>query len=130
MKYLILIALMTLSGCASVISGSTKEVVIDSTPSKAQYTVTNKHGKVVSQGTTPSLVTLKTGSTYFIGENYLVSYELPGYREGISTVHSSLNIWYFGNLLLGGFIGGLLVDPLTGAMWTLDDSSSSSLYKK
>jgi hypothetical protein len=27
--------------------------------------------------------------------------------------------WYFGNLLFGGVIGMLIVDPLTGAMYNL-----------
>jgi hypothetical protein len=29
--------------------------------------------------------------------------------------------WYIGNILFGGLIGILIVDPLTGAMWKLDD---------
>jgi hypothetical protein len=32
-----------------------------------------------------------------------------------------LNKWYFGNILLGGVIGMLVVDPLTGAMYSLDE---------
>lgn len=30
-----------------------------------------------------------------------------------------MNGWYIGNLLFGGIIGLLIVDPATGAMWTL-----------
>jgi hypothetical protein len=30
--------------------------------------------------------------------------------------------WYFGNLLFGGLIGILIVDPATGAMWKLPEN--------
>ena len=37
------------------------------------------------------------------------------------TVDTKANGWYIGgNILLGGLIGWLIVDPATGAMWTLD----------
>lgn len=32
-----------------------------------------------------------------------------------------MNGWYFGNLLLGGAIGMLIVDPITGAMYRFRD---------
>lgn len=35
--------------------------------------------------------------------------------------------WYMGNLLFGGFIGFLIVDPATGAMWKLDDNVYGNL---
>jgi len=36
-------------------------------------------------------------------------------------VHVKLTVdgWYFGNVLFGGLIGILIVDPATGAMYTL-----------
>ncbi|MCG2921469.1 hypothetical protein KZ305_25620, partial [Escherichia coli] len=34
-------------------------------------------------------------------------------------VKSRLNGWYFGNIIFGGLIGILVVDPMTGAMFTL-----------
>jgi hypothetical protein len=33
---------------------------------------------------------------------------------------STIDGWYWGNLLIGGIIGMVFVDPLTGAMWKLD----------
>ena len=32
---------------------------------------------------------------------------------------SSLSGWYFGNIIFGGLIGMLIVDPVTGAMYNL-----------
>lgn len=41
-------------------------------------------------------------------------------------LQANLNPWYFGNLLFGGFIGFLIVDPATGAMWKIEDTMVST----
>ena len=41
---------------------------------------------------------------------------------------SRINGWYVGNIVFGGFIGWLIVDPLTGAMWTLDTEHVSGTF--
>ena len=46
-------------------------------------------------------------------------HEKAGYKTSEVRIHSTINGWYFGNLLLGGVIGMVVVDPLTGAMYTL-----------
>ncbi len=38
---------------------------------------------------------------------------------------SRINGWYVGNIVFGAFIGWLIVDPLTGAMWALDSEHVS-----
>ena len=46
-------------------------------------------------------------------------------------LEASIDPWYFGNFLVGGFIGILVVDPATGAMWKIEDTSiSTSLEPK
>jgi len=35
--------------------------------------------------------------------------------------------WYWGNILIGGLIGMLVVDPLTGAMYKLPDGANANL---
>lgn len=35
--------------------------------------------------------------------------------------------WYFGNILFGGLIGMLIVDPATGAMWKLPENVNASV---
>ena len=37
----------------------------------------------------------------------------------IYPIDTELDAWYFGNILLGGVIGMLIVDPATGAMYKL-----------
>jgi hypothetical protein len=48
-----------------------------------------------------------------------VKFQLNGYEEKTVPIHSTLNGWYFGNILIGGVIGLLIIDPATGAMWKI-----------
>lgn len=41
-----------------------------------------------------------------------------------------MNGWYFGNLLLGGVIGMLIVDPATGAMYRIETDLINETLKK
>ena len=42
-----------------------------------------------------------------------------GYTTKIYAITSSLDGWYFGNIIFGGVLGMLIVDPMTGAMYNL-----------
>jgi hypothetical protein len=44
---------------------------------------------------------------------------MDGYETKTISVECKLNGWYFGNILIGGLIGLLIVDPATGAMYKL-----------
>jgi hypothetical protein len=68
------------------------------------------------------MVKLDRGAGYFKGAKYNVVIEKPGFSKKEFVVDSSLMVgWYlFGNLLFGGLIGWFIVDPATGAMWSLD----------
>ncbi len=48
---------------------------------------------------------------------------MEGYSNstGRTTLSAGLDGWYIGNILFGGLIGMLIVDPATAAMWKLDD---------
>lgn len=107
------------TGCASIVDGGDKTVHFNSTPPGAKFTIYNKKGEAVESRTTPANVTLKRSSGYFSGIQYLVKFEAPGYYPGEIGLKSSMNGWYFGNIVFGGLIGILIVDPLTGAIFTL-----------
>ncbi|MCR6720052.1 MAG: hypothetical protein NVV59_07060 [Chitinophagaceae bacterium] len=51
---------------------------------------------------------------------YQVKISSPGFEEQVIPINFKLNGWYFGNLLIGGVLGMLIVDPATGAMWKLE----------
>lgn len=115
------LALSTLlSGCASIFNSGNRNITINSVPPGAKATVTKAGSQeVVSVGTTPTTVSLQPRAGYFKGQSYLVKLELPGHQTSEITLKPTVTGWYFGNLLLGGLIGMLIVDPATGAMWNL-----------
>lgn len=108
------------SSCATIFGKSSYPVSINSNPSGATVSITDKKGKEVYKGASPATVTLKSGAGFFSKAEYQVKISSPGYAEQVIPVNYKLNGWYFGNLLIGGFLGMLIVDPATGAMWKLD----------
>ena len=115
----VVLSISLLSGCASIVSKSDYPVSINSNPDGATFVVTNKEGQKVQTGVTPSSVTLKASSGYFKGETYTIEIKKDGYTTKTYTLTSGVDGWYWGNILFGGLIGMLIVDPLTGAMYTL-----------
>ena len=63
---------------------------------------------------------LKAGSGFFGKARYQVTYTKNGYETKTVPVEFKLDGWYFGNILLGGLIGMLIIDPATGAMYKLE----------
>jgi hypothetical protein len=135
----VLIALLVsglLVGCASIVSKSKYPISVNSNPSGSKITITDDSGMSVYEGTTPAVVKLKSGKGYFKKATYQVRFEMEGYGARIMPITHKLDGWYFGNLLFGGFIGLLIVDPISGAMFkpetdyvsvNLDQNSSTSL---
>jgi len=110
------------TACATIVSESEYPVTISSKPDGAQITITNRAGETVFSGKTPATVRLKAGAGFFKGENYTVTFKKPGYAPHAAEIKRRLDGWYVaGNLLIGGVIGWLIVDPATGAMWTLEN---------
>ena len=77
---------------------------------------------------TPTTVTLLTKRGYFKGKNYTVVFKKEGYKDQEMAIKRGTDGWYiFGNLLFGGLVGWLIVDPITGAMWTLPKEIAGTL---
>ena len=113
------VAALLTTGCATIVSKSTQTMMLTSVPDGATVRITNKSGVAVNSSSTPSTVTLKKGRGYFKPETYTLSFSKEGYKPVDITVRGSVNGWYFSNLIFGGLIGLLAVDPATGAMYTL-----------
>ena len=62
-------------------------------------------------GSTPTTLKLKSSSGFFSKAEYYLNFSLPGYDEKTVTVSSSIEGWYWGNILLGGLLGMLIIDP-------------------
>lgn len=106
------------SGCASIVSDSTYPVEVKSIPSGRDFKIRDKRGKIVHTGVTPEVVNLKSGAGYFTKAEYSIEID-PGL---LLPIKSSFDTWYLGNIIFGGLIGMLIVDPLSGAMWKLPES--------
>lgn len=126
-------------GCASIIGkGSPQVITINSNPSDVNLRIEDSRtGSTIYVGKTPYTATLNRGAGYFKSARYDVVLEKDGYQTRQFIIQGSPNGWYIGgNLIFGGLIGWLIVDPLTGAMWTLspefinaDLGTKSSLIK-
>ena len=112
-----------LSGCASIILGTTQKVPVNSTPDGAKVTVYDGNNTVIGGGSTPCSLSLSRGSGFFSSAKYRVVIEKPGYEKREVRITGSVNGWYIaGNLLfgIGSVLGWLIIDPATGAMWSLN----------
>ena len=107
------------TGCSSIVDGRAQHVKINSHPTGATFAIYDKNGKAVTNNVTPANLVLSRRHGYFNGEDYKMVFEAPGYYPYEVHVKSTLDGWYFGNILFGGLIGLIIVDPATGAMYTL-----------
>lgn len=125
------LAFFLLVGCASIVSKSSYPVTVSSQPEQANIVIVDESGKRIYSGTTPTTVTLDTKAGFFKGKDYTVIFSKEGYADYSAHIQRGVDGWYVaGNLLFGGLIGWLIVDPVTGAMWTLNKELSATLAPK
>ncbi|NKI16507.1 hypothetical protein HCU74_03630 [Spongiibacter sp. KMU-166] len=126
----VILAAAMLSACSSIISKSDYAVAINSNPDGADFVVTNRSGMKVHSGMTPASVTLKSSAGYFKGETYTIVLNKEGFTPKTFTLTSSVDGWYWGNIIFGGVLGMLIVDPATGAMFNLPDRVDIAIDQK
>ena len=124
---LALLPCLLLANCATIVSKSQYPVSVSSNPAGATVKVKDSKGEVIHQGTTPTLVTLKSSAGYFKPAKYQFEFSRKGQPAKTVEVTAGLNNWYFGNVIFGGLIGLVFVDPATGAMWHLDEKVEANL---
>lgn len=113
---------LSMTACCSIVSKSSYPVTISSNPTGANFTLKKANGLAMSTGVTPATIMLNSSEGYFQPAKYIVEFTRKGVTQTVP-LNASINGWYFGNLLFGGLIGMLIVDPATGAMWRLDDTT-------
>lgn len=95
---------LSLTGCASIMSGRFQELTFQSNPDGATVTVS---GRVI--GKTPLTTSLKKDA------NQSLVFEKDGYKPLSMQLSTRLDGWFWGNIVLGGLIGST-TDGLTGAV--------------
>jgi hypothetical protein len=123
LKTLLIPFVFIFSSCASIVSKSSWPLVVATEPRGAGVEIKNKKGLVVYKGKTPAILKLKSGAGFFSKESYTVQLSLNGYETKMINLECKINGWYWGNILIGGLIGFLIIDPATGAMYKLDNDS-------
>ena len=130
-KVLVLIsATLLLSNCASIVSKSKYPYTVNTTPTGAMVIIENGKGIQVFKGPSPATVKLKAKAGFFKKGSYTVHVSSKGYDDQTIPINLKLDGWYFGNLLFGGVIGMLIVDPATGAMYKLKDEYLNVILMK
>jgi hypothetical protein len=107
----LLALILTLSGCATIVNGSSQSVGIRSDPPGARVYVDG-----VARGETPAEVDVKRK------DRHEVRLELEGHETYAVRLNRSVSPWFAGNLLYGGLIG-LGVDAITGSMYQVSPST-------
>jgi hypothetical protein len=123
----IFLLVSSLSGCASIVSKSNWPVTVQSNPAGAKCLISKSGGAQLHSGETPMTVNLSAKKGYFSPASYTIECVKEGYQKSSTEVYAGLNGWYLGNIIFGGLIGMLIVDPVTGAMWSLDETQMVSL---
>ena len=119
-KLIAVASILLMTSCASIVSKSSWPITINSSPSEAKISIKDKKGIEIYTGTTPATLKLKSGSGFFSKARYQVTFEKVGFDKKVVPVEFKLNGWYFGNIIFGGPLGLLIIDPATGAMFKLE----------
>lgn len=105
--FLVLIQIFSFSGCATIVSGKTQDFNIRTSPSGADVLI---DGTIA--GTTPMIANL------IRKRRHEIVIKKAGYPTVTRATTRGFNWWYVGNLIFGGIIG-LIVDPISGAMYKI-----------
>ncbi|MBU3933113.1 MAG: hypothetical protein KKH11_00395 [Candidatus Omnitrophica bacterium] len=127
---LLLFFVVSMTGCATIVGKDVFPLTVNSNPDGANILIKDEKDKKIFTGTTPTTVTLSAGESYFHAKSYYITFSKTGYAEQHAVVKATISGWYFGNILLGGLIGMLIVDPITGKMWKLPTEVSANLSQK
>jgi hypothetical protein len=98
-----------LAGCASVTSGTSQKLTVNTDPPGAECKLTVKEAAIGTVSPTPGSITVKRA-----GDSIRVICSKDGYRDASYVNKPGLNAATLGNIILGGVVG-LAVDAASGA---------------
>ena len=98
-----------LSGCASIVNGTSESIAI-TTPPTTGATCELSNGVGTWTVTSPGAVTVDRSK-----HDAQITCKKDGFQDASATIPSDFEGWTLGNLLIGGVIG-IGVDAATGAM--------------
>lgn len=131
-KFALPVCMLYMSGCASIVSGGPKTMPIMSQPDEATIEIIDmkNDNATILKAKTPYTATLERSAGFFSPAKYKVRISKDGYMPHETQIDAGVNGWYFGNIIFGGLIGILIVDPATGAMYKIyEDNVNVKLYQ-
>ena len=108
----IAILLIGLSGCASIVDGTSERISVNTNPSGATCTFVRNNESIGWVRPTPNTIMVEK-TKYDI----VIKCNKPGYGEATYLSKSGIDNWVFGNILIGGLIG-----------WGIDSATGSDNY--
>lgn len=114
LKALVLVAILPaaaqLTGCATLVKGSSQSVIVNTDPPGAICTLSRRGKEIAVVDPTPGTVTVDKSK-----DAVAVSCNRAGYLESAGTITSQFQPMTFGNILFGGLVG-VAIDAGSGAM--------------
>ena len=122
--FFLLLALAGLSGCATIVKGSSQTMNI-STPNgkQANVVVTGKNGTIPVL--IPQALSVNTSS----GDIVINVTEAECVLPSTTIVKPRLSSWFFGNIIFGGLLGST-TDAATGSAWEYDSNIMVNVASK
>jgi len=113
MRYITLFLFALCTGCATIVTGTSTDVSLNSNPSEAQIQVDGR-----DFGETPKTVTLDSG------RSHAIKISLDEYETETVQIQKTTSGWMVGNLLFGG-LPGFIIDAASGGMYVLSPKQAS-----
>jgi hypothetical protein len=121
LRIFIVAALIALSGCASITTGTSQEIVISTTPEGAKCVLIRQSASIGEVASTPGTVKVSKDS-----HGITVTCTKDGYQSGGQFLAAEFEGSTLGNILIGGLIGAT-IDAADGADNRYPDSASITL---
>lgn len=96
---IILLPLLSLTGCATIVNGRYQQVTVQTQPPGSYCVLTNDKGRWVVNST-PNTVNVHRSM-----DNLHITCQKPGYKSDVATYTSHATAIVLGNVLAGGVIG-------------------------
>jgi uncharacterized protein YceK len=100
----IIVCTALLGGCASIMHGTSQEMTFQSSPEEVTVTVS---GRIIGKTPVTSRLDKKSGQS--------VAFSKDGYKPVTMELTTTLDPWFWGNIVLGGFIGST-TDGINGSV--------------
>ena len=121
---LCVVAITGLSGCASIVKGTTQKITIKTNPPGATCRVEQNNNTIATISPTPDIINVPKSK-----HDLTLTCNKPSYRTAVHVIPSDVEAMTMGNILLGGVIG-LAIDAGTGAMNKYDANVTITLTRR